>query len=146
MTFDKAGRAQSIEEKPKAPKSNWAVTGVYFYDNRVVDLAREVQPSARGELEITTLNEMYMALDALHVQKMGRGYAWLDTGTFDSLQDASEYIATIERRHQVLKVACPEEIALRMGFVSADAISDWVARLGKSSYRKYVETAIKGMA
>ena len=144
VTFDKAGRAQSIEEKPKAPKSSWAVTGVYFYDNRVVDLAREVQPSARGELEITTLNEMYMALDALHVQKMGRGYAWLDTGTFDSLQDASEYIATIERR-QGLKVACPEEIALRMGFVSADAISDWVARLGKSSYRKYVETAIKGM-
>jgi glucose-1-phosphate thymidylyltransferase len=98
VTFDKAGRAQSIEEKPKAPKSSWAVTGVYFYDNRVVDLAREVQPSSRGELEITTLNEMYIALDALHVQKMGRGYAWLDTGTFDSLQDASEYIATIERR------------------------------------------------
>ena len=144
VTFDERGRAKSIEEKPKAPKSNWAVTGVYFYDNRVVDLARQVKPSARGELEITTLNEMYMALDSLYVQKMGRGFAWLDTGTFDSLQDASEYIATIERR-QGLKIACPEEIALRMGFISANAMSDWIARLGKSTYGKYIETIIASM-
>ena len=145
VTFDERGRAKSIEEKPKAPKSNWAVTGLYFYDNRVVDLAREVKPSARGELEITTLNEMYMALESLYVQKMGRGFAWLDTGTFDSLQDASEYIATIERR-QGLKIACPEEIALRMGFISANAMSDWIARLGKSTYGKYIETIIESMA
>lgn len=145
VAFDERGRATSIEEKPKLAKSNWAVTGLYFYDNRVVDLACQVQPSARGELEITTLNDMYMALDSLYVEKMGRGFAWLDTGTFDSLQDASEYIATIERR-QGLKVACPEEIALRMGFVSADAMGGWVTRLGKSSYAKYLETTIKSFA
>ena len=127
------------------PKSNWAVTGLYFYDNRVVDLACQVKPSARGELEITTLNEMYMAGESLHVQKMGRGFAWLDTGTFDSLQDASEYIATIERR-QGLKIACPEEIALRMGFVTANAMRDWIARLGKSSYGKYIETIIESLS
>jgi glucose-1-phosphate thymidylyltransferase len=145
VTFDEVGRAKSIEEKPKQPKSNWAVTGLYFYDNRVVDLACDVKPSARGELEITTLNEMYMALESLYVQKMGRGFAWLDTGTFDSLQDASDYIATIERR-QGLKIACPEEIALRMGFISAAEMSGWIARLGKSSYGKYIESAIKSMA
>ena len=133
-----------MKRSQKLPKSNWAVTGLYFYDNRVVDLACQVKPSARGELEITTLNEMYMALDSLYVQKMGRGFAWLDTGTFDSLQDASEYIATIERR-QGLKIACPEEIALRMGFVSANAMSGWIAGLGKSSYGKYIETIIESM-
>ena len=144
VTFDERGRATSIEEKPKSPKSKWAVTGLYFYDNRVVDLASQVKPSARGELEITALNEMYMALGCLNVQRMGRGFAWLDAGTFDSLQDASEYIATIERR-QGLKIACPEEIALRMGFVGADAMRGWIARLGKSSYGRYVETVIRSM-
>ena len=142
VTFDELGRATSIDEKPKAPKSNWAVTGLYFYDNRVVDFASKVRPSARGELEITTLNEMYMGLECLHVEKMGRGFAWLDTGTFDSLQDASVYVATIERR-QGLKVSCPEEIAFRMGFISANDLARWIARLGKSPYAAYLERAMR---
>jgi glucose-1-phosphate thymidylyltransferase len=137
VAFDKTGRATSLEEKPKVPKSKWAVTGLYFYDNRVVDLARQVKPSARGELEITTLNEMYMNLGALRVERLGRGFAWLDTGTFDSLLDASEYVATIERR-QGLKISCPEEIALRLGFSTPDAMAPWLARLGKSAYADYV--------
>ncbi len=138
VTFDSAGKAQTIVEKPKAPKSRWAVTGIYFYDERVVELASRVTPSARGELEITTLNEMYLTLDALHVEKMGRGFAWLDTGTFESLMDAGDYIATIERR-QGLKIACPEEIALRMGYLSADEIAASLGRLGKSAYAEYVK-------
>jgi glucose-1-phosphate thymidylyltransferase len=142
VTFDELGRATSIDEKPKAPKSNWAVTGLYFYDNRVADFASKVRPSARGELEITTLNEMYMGLGGLHVEKMGRGFAWLDTGTFDSLQDASVYVATIERR-QGLKVSCPEEIAFRMGFISANDLARWIARLGKSPYAAYLERAMR---
>lgn len=142
VTFDEADRVKSIEEKPKDPKSNWAVTGLYFYDNCVVDLASQVKPSARGELEITTLNEMYMNLNSLYVQKLGRGFAWLDTGTFDSLRDAGEYVATIERR-QALKVACPEEIALRMGFISAGDMSRRIAHFGTSSYAKYVSMAIE---
>lgn len=137
VAFDKSGRATSIEEKPTVPKSRWAVTGLYFYDNRVVDLVQDVKPSARGELEITTLNELYMNLDALHVERLGRGFAWLDTGTFDSLLDAGEYVATIERR-QGLKIACPEEIALRMGFTTRDAMAPWLAKLGKSAYAAYV--------
>lgn len=141
VTFDGTGRARSIEEKPQDPKSNWAVTGLYFYDNRVVDLAAKVQPSARGELEITTLNEMYMDLDDLYVVMMGRGFAWLDTGTFDSLQDASEYMSTMERR-QGLKISCPEEIALRMGFVTPGEMRKWVANLGNNTYGKYVEAVI----
>jgi len=141
VTFDGAGRAISIEEKPQAPKSNWAVTGLYFYDNRVVDLAQKVQPSARGELEITTLNEMYMKLDSLYVVMMGRGFAWLDTGTFDSLQDASEYMSTMERR-QGLKISCPEEVALRLGFVTPSDMRTWVAHLGNNTYARYVEGVI----
>jgi glucose-1-phosphate thymidylyltransferase len=141
VTFDEAGRAKSIEEKPNSPKSNWAVTGLYFYDNRVVDLATKVRPSSRGELEITSLNEMYMGLESLHVVMMGRGFAWLDTGTFDSLQDASEYMSTMERR-QGLKISCPEEIALRMGFVTADEMRKWVANLGNNTYGRYVEAVI----
>jgi glucose-1-phosphate thymidylyltransferase len=141
VTFDASGKAQSIIEKPTATKSRWAVTGIYFYDHRVVELASKVTPSARGELEITTLNEMYLDLDALHVEKMGRGFAWLDTGTFDSLKDASDYIATIERR-QGLKIACPEEIAVRMGFISPEALSPWLQRLGKSAYATYVKRAV----
>ena len=141
VTFDETGHVRSIEEKPQLPKSNWAVTGLYFYDNRVVDLATKVQPSARGELEITTLNEMYMNLDNLYVVMMGRGFAWLDTGTFDSLQDASEYMSTMERR-QGLKISCPEEIALRMGFVTPGEMRKWVANLGNNTYGKYVEAVI----
>jgi glucose-1-phosphate thymidylyltransferase len=141
VTFDETGHVRSIEEKPQLPKSNWAVTGLYFYDNRVVDLATKVQPSARGELEITTLNEMYMNLDSLYVVMMGRGFAWLDTGTFDSLQDASEYMSTMERR-QGLKISCPEEIALRMGFVTPGEMRKWVANLGNNTYGKYVEAVI----
>ncbi|SFV26525.1 glucose-1-phosphate thymidylyltransferase RfbA [Hyphomicrobium facile] len=141
VTFDKAGNAKAIDEKPKKPNSNWAVTGLYFYDNRVVDFASRVKPSARGELEITTLNEMYLAAGALHVERMGRGYAWLDTGTFDSLSDASEYIGTIERR-QGLKISCPEEIAVRMGFISPSGLEPWLGRLGKSPYAEYIRRVI----
>ncbi|MBN9291884.1 MAG: glucose-1-phosphate thymidylyltransferase RfbA [Hyphomicrobium denitrificans] len=141
VTFDGAGRAISIEEKPQTPKSNWAVTGLYFYDNRVVDLAQKVRPSARGELEITTLNEMYMKLESLYVVMMGRGFAWLDTGTFDSLQDASEYMSTMERR-QGLKISCPEEVALRLGFVTPGEMRTWVAHLGSNTYARYVEGVI----
>jgi glucose-1-phosphate thymidylyltransferase len=141
VTFDETGHVRSIEEKPQLPKSNWAVTGLYFYDNRVVDLATKVRPSTRGELEITTLNEMYMNLDSLYVVMMGRGFAWLDTGTFDSLQDASEYMSTMERR-QGLKISCPEEIALRMGFVTPGEMRRWVANLGNNTYGEYVEAVI----
>ncbi|MBY0560860.1 glucose-1-phosphate thymidylyltransferase RfbA [Hyphomicrobium sp.] len=141
VTFDKAGHAKAIDEKPRKPNSNWAVTGLYFYDKQVVDFASRVKPSARGELEITTLNEMYLAAGALHVERMGRGYAWLDTGTFDSLSDAGEYIATIERR-QGLKISCPEEIAVRMGFISPSDLEPWLGRLGKSPYAEYVRRVI----
>jgi glucose-1-phosphate thymidylyltransferase len=141
VTFDKSGRAMAIDEKPLKPNSNWAVTGLYFYDKRVVELASQVKPSARGELEITTLNEMYLEAGALHVERMGRGYAWLDTGTFDSLSDASEYIATIERR-QGLKISCLEEIAVRMGFISPSELDPWLCRLGKSPYAEYVRRVI----
>jgi glucose-1-phosphate thymidylyltransferase len=141
VTFDAGGRATSIEEKPKQPRSNWAVTGLYFFDKRVVELASQVKPSARGELEITTLNEMYLEQGAVQVEKLGRGFVWLDTGTFDSLMDAGDYIATIERR-QGLKVSCPEEVALRMGFVSPAEMEPWLKRLGKSDYATYVRRVI----
>jgi len=137
VSFDDAGKAKSIVEKPKVPKSRWAVTGIYFYDKQVVELASKVEPSARGELEITTLNEMYLERNALHVEKMGRGFAWLDTGTFESLMEASEFIATIERR-QGLKISCPEEIAYRMDFLSAAEVNASLGRLGKSAYAEYV--------
>jgi len=137
VTFDETGKAKSIIEKPKDPKSKWAVTGIYFYDEQVVELARGVRPSTRGELEITTLNEMYLSLGMLQVEKMGRGFAWLDTGTFESLKDAGDYIATIERR-QGLKIACPEEIAVRMGFISPADIAPWLTRLGTNPYAEYV--------
>lgn len=141
VAFDAAGRALSIEEKPKSPKSNWAVTGLYFYDNDVVEMATNVKPSARGELEITSLNAMYLEKKALHVELMSRGFAWLDTGTFDSLLDASEFVATIERR-QGYKIACPEEIALRLGHVTTSDMEPWLNRLGKSAYAEYVRSVI----
>ena len=145
LGFDKTGRATSIVEKPTEPPSDWAVTGLYMYDNRVLDFARSIKPSARGELEITDLNRLYLEAGDLHVEKLGRGFAWLDTGTFDSLLDANDYVATLERR-QGLKVSCPEEIALRQGFVTATEMEPWLVRLGKSAYAAYVRKLIQHMA
>jgi glucose-1-phosphate thymidylyltransferase len=135
--FDASGAATSIEEKPPAPKSNHAVTGLYFYDNQVVEYARSIRPSVRGELEITDVNRCYLQAGRLYVERLGRGYAWLDTGTFDSLAEAGEFVGTLERR-QGLKISCPEEIALRLGFVAPDAMGPWLDRLGKSPYGQYV--------
>jgi glucose-1-phosphate thymidylyltransferase len=137
VTFDGGGRATSMEEKPDKPRSNWAVTGLYFYDNDVVRYAREVKPSARGELEITDINRRYLEAGRLHVERMGRGYAWLDMGTMDSLLEASVFVSTIERRTG-LKIGCPEEIALRLGHVTAGELEPWLSELGSSGYADYV--------
>ena len=142
VEFDASGRAVSIEEKPHVPKSNWAVTGLYFYDNDVISHARAIKPSARGELEITDVNRRYLEAGKLNVEKLGRGFAWLDTGTFDSLTDAGDFVATLERR-QGLKMSCPEEIAIRMGYTTLDAMEEWLAKLGKSDYALYVKSAAK---
>ena len=137
VAFDSTGRATSLEEKPKIPKSNWAVTGLYFYDNDVLRHAASIKPSPRGELEITDLNRCYMEAGRLSVQRMGRGYAWLDTGTYDSLLEASQFVATLERR-QGMKISCPEEIALRYGFTTIGQMEPWLAKMGKSEYAAYV--------
>ncbi|WP_068077154.1 glucose-1-phosphate thymidylyltransferase RfbA [Novosphingobium lentum] len=137
VEFDKAMRALSIEEKPVAPQSHWAVTGLYFYDADVVNIAANLQPSARGELEITDINRVYLERGALSVEIMGRGYAWLDTGTPDSLLEAAEFVATLERR-QGMKIACPEEIAWRMGFIDNAGLERATVRLGKSDYARYL--------
>jgi glucose-1-phosphate thymidylyltransferase len=137
VEFDAAGRAISIEEKPKAPKSRYAVTGLYFYDNQVLDIAASLKPSARGELEITDLNRVYLERGELEVAVMSRGYAWLDTGTHASLLEASHFIETIERR-QGLKIACVEEIAYRMGYISAAELEALAAPLAKSGYGQYL--------
>ena len=137
VEFDATGKAISIEEKPKAPRSRWAVTGLYFYDNDVVEIAKDIKPSARGELEITDVNRRYLEAGRLNVSRMGRGFAWLDTGTFESLHGAGEYVATLEKR-QGLKVCCPEEIALRKGFIAPAEMEPWLLRLGKSEYAAYV--------
>jgi glucose-1-phosphate thymidylyltransferase len=137
VEFDANRRAVSIEEKPKAPRSRYAVTGLYFYDEAVVELARSIRPSARGELEITDLNRLYLEAGRLQVEIMGRGYAWLDTGTHESLLDAGQFIATIERR-QGLKVACPEEIAWRQRWIDDAKLERCAAALGKSTYGDYV--------
>lgn len=137
VTFDKNHKAIDLEEKPANPRSNYAVTGLYFYDNQVVDLVKDQKPSARGELEITDLNKKYLENGALSVETMGRGYAWFDTGTHKSLLEASQFISLIEER-QSLKIACPEEIAIRQGWISKDVFAKQAQLLGKSTYGLYL--------
>ncbi len=143
VSFDADGRASHIEEKPQEPRSNYAVTGLYFYDNEVVDIARSISPSARGELEITDVNRCYLERGALHVEMMGRGFAWLDTGTHASLLDAANYVRVIEER-QGLKIACPEEIAYRMGYIDAGDLEALAAPLLKSGYGRYLMRVLEG--
>jgi glucose-1-phosphate thymidylyltransferase len=139
VSLDSTGRATSIEEKPKNPSSNWAVTGLYFYDNDVVRRAREIKPSARGELEITDLNAAYMASGTLHVERMGRGFAWFDTGTFESLINAAAFVQTLEQR-QGTRIACPEEIAYRTGFITREALMELGAAMKSSGYGDYLRS------
>jgi glucose-1-phosphate thymidylyltransferase len=141
--FDASGKVLSLEEKPTQPKSNYAVTGLYFYDNQVVELARNLKPSPRGELEITDLNRLYLEQGELDVEIMGRGYAWLDTGTHDSLLEAGQFIATIEKR-QGLKVACPEEIAFRQKWISATQLEALAQPLARNGYGQYLLGLLKG--
>ena len=145
VSFDNNGKAQTIEEKPKQPKSNFAVTGLYFYDTQVVHLAADIRPSARGELEITDLNRSYLDRGQLVVEQMGRGFTWLDAGTPDNLLTAAEFVAVLERR-QGLKIACPEEVAFNQGFIQRDQLSRLGAALGKCDYAQYLSTIAEGQA
>jgi glucose-1-phosphate thymidylyltransferase len=142
VAFDANRKALSIEEKPAQPTSNFAVTGLYFYDNQVLDMARDLKPSPRGELEITDINKLYLAREQLTVENMGRGFAWLDTGTHDSLLEASQFIATLQKR-QGLMVACPEEIAWRAGWISAQDVLRLAAPLAKSGYGQYLNSLVQ---
>jgi glucose-1-phosphate thymidylyltransferase len=137
VEFDGSGRAISIEEKPAEPRSRWAVTGLYFYDQRAVDIARNLKPSKRGELEITDLNRVYLQAGELSVEKLGRGYAWLDTGTPDSLCDAGDFVRALEKR-QGMKIACPEEVAYRMGYIDREQLARLAHKLGSSDYGRYL--------
>lgn len=146
VQFDpETGRATSVEEKPTNPKSNWAITGLYFYDKDVVDIARSIQPSARGELEITDVNRIYMERGDLHITRLGRGYAWLDTGTHESLHEASSYVRTIEHRTGI-KIACPEEIALESGWLDGEAVLRRAAKMGKTGYGAYLRRRVEALA
>ena len=142
VAFDETGVAESIEEKPSHPKSNWAVTGLYFYDNDIIDIAQNIAPSARGELEITDVNKVYLDNKALKVERLGRGFAWLDTGTHESLLQASEFVRTIEER-QGLKIACIEEIAFNMGYIDDQQLTQLAQPLLKSGYGTYLMGLIK---
>ena len=141
VEFDPEGRVLSVEEKPERPKSNYAITGLYFYDNRVVDIAKQVKPSERGELEITDVNRAYLESGELNVSLMGRGFAWLDTGTHDSLMEAGQFVQTIEHR-QGLKVACLEEIGYRNGWLSAEALQQQAGALSKTGYGQYLQQVL----
>jgi glucose-1-phosphate thymidylyltransferase len=143
VEFEKlTGKAISIEEKPLSPRSNWAVTGLYFYDNDVIEIARNTKPSARGELEITEVNNAYLRRGDLHVHQLGRGYAWLDTGTHDSLHDASSFVRTIELR-QGIKIACPEEIGFQQGWIDAEKMLSRAQSLGKTGYATYLRRCVQ---
>ncbi len=142
VDFDRDGRAISIEEKPVRPKSNWAVTGLYFYDAKVVEVAKALKPSSRGEYEITDVNRVYLEAGALNVERMGRGYAWLDTGTPDSLVDAASFVRTLEVR-QGVKICCPEEIAFDLGFIDQDQFDAIIGRFGKSAYGQYLRARLE---
>jgi glucose-1-phosphate thymidylyltransferase len=143
--FDENGRAVSIDEKPQFPRSNFAVTGLYFYDEQVVDIAAELKPSSRGELEITDVNRAYLDRGQLSVELMGRGFAWLDTGTPDSLLAAADFVASLEKR-QGLRIACPEEIAFHQGFIDHQQLERLGANLGRSDYARYVQSLAKSHA
>jgi len=142
VKFEEGFRAVSIEEKPEQPKSNWAVTGLYFYDNRVVDIAAKLKPSPRGELEITDINRIYLESSGLHVEPLGRGVAWLDTGTHESLMDAARYVEVVERR-QGLKIGSPEEVAWRQGYIDTPQLKKLAADLGKSGYGAYLLSLLR---
>ncbi len=143
VEFDEAGKVISVEEKPQHPKSNYAITGLYFYDRRVVELAKQVKPSARGELEITTLNDLYLQRGDLNVQLLGRGFAWLDTGTMDSLVDAADFVRMVEKR-QGVKISAPEEIAYKNGWISKETLLESAARYGKSPYGQHLRQVAEG--